>query len=223
VADSLTFKTDGVWKADELSRFVTAVNTIYKGFLAVHITRQSTPSIEELVSRAYERWFSYYRRYGRPIESEEEFMFPVISPDMFSTFPAQRSSYLAFVYGNILTIAPDDQLTVGKVRMGSPGEISFLGLGPAIREVKDCIKDWNWRNRHERERSEMEMQQSRERHRLDMLKGYLELQSEYGEILAGPAKELAADVLEGIAEVEQLEIEGKVQVVDTDTEDKEET
>lgn len=220
MADSITFKTDGVWKADELSRFVAAVDTIYRAFLAVHITRQSTPSVEEQISRGFERWSRYYRRYRIPIEPDpEDFMFPFPPPDAFSAFSAQRSSYLAFIYDNILTIAPDDQLTVGKVRMGSPGNISFEGIGEVLQQVRETIKDMRWRDRHERETAEMEMQQSRELHRLEVLKRAAELYSEHGEILSGPASKLAADVLEEAGQIERLEIEGKVQDVTADTEE----
>jgi hypothetical protein len=145
---------------------------------------------------------------------------------MFSTFSAQRSSYLAFVYENILTIAPDDQLTVSKVRMGSPGNISFEGIGEILQQVRDAIQDFRWRDEHERERSEIELQQSREQmqqsrelHKLEVLKRLLEMQSEHGEILAGPARELAAEILKELGYVERLQIEGKVQDVETDTEE----
>lgn len=230
VADSITFKTDGVWKANELSRFVASVDTIYKAALAVRITRRSIPSVEEQIETYLERWYRYFRRYRIPREPfPEDFMFPFPpSPDAFSEFSAQRSSYLAFVYENIIDIAPDDQLIVGKVRMGSPGNISFEGIGEVIQQVRDTIKDARWREEHERERSEIEIQQSREQmqqnreiHKLDVLKRLLEMQSEYGEIMAGPTKEIAADVLKELGQVERLEIEGKVQDVETDTEETE--
>lgn len=225
MADSITFKTDGKWTADELSRFVASVNTIYKAFLAAYITRQSTPSIEEQISSGFERWSRYYRRYRIPRDAfPEEFMFPFPpSPDAFAAFAAQRSSYLAFIYENILTIAPDDQLTIGIVRMGSPGNISFEGIGGVLEQVRESIKDYRWRDEHEKERSEMEMQQSRELHKLEVLRRLLEMQSEYGEMLSGPAKEVVADLLRELGQVERLEIEGKVQDIETDTKDTEET
>ena len=103
--------------------------------------------------------------------------------------------------------------------MGPSGWFTLAGIGEPIAQARHLIKDLWYRNRQERERGDMEMQQSRELHRLEVLKRAAELCSEHGEIVSGPASELAADVLGEVRQVELLEIEGKVRNVETDTEE----
>jgi hypothetical protein len=61
--------------------------------------------------------------------------------------------------------------------MGSPGWISFEGLGEPIQQMRQFIKDIWYRNRQESRRGDQEIEQEAELHRLELARQHLQLQA----------------------------------------------
>jgi hypothetical protein len=106
---------------------------------------------------------------------------------------------VAFIHDNIRTLAPDNRLTIGSVRISSPGWFSFQGLGEPLRELREFIKDLSYRNKQEAELGSLEIARQ-----------HLQLQSDYADLLSGPANRLPIAALEQADVLEQLESEGKL-------------
>ena len=125
--NSAIFRTDGTWYVDEFCRFITAMDGMYVAFLAVHLAEGELSGAEARISD----YLGQMRAYFYESEARERGSFVPPSappPEFFSVLAADQSRYMAFVYDNVRTLAPDDQLTVDSVRMGSPGWFSFQGL-----------------------------------------------------------------------------------------------
>jgi hypothetical protein len=54
-------------------------------------------------------------------------------------------------------VSDADELMIRKVEMASPGGFSLEGLGEAIEQVRELVKDLCYRNRQERERGDLEL------------------------------------------------------------------
>jgi hypothetical protein len=213
--NSIAFRTRGTWNADELSRFLTAVDEIYAAFLTVYLARQSQPNYEEQKARFFEHWMEWFyaeaeRRYAAGRVDPYGVRFSTPSPASFYPPTDQESRYIAFVYDNIRTLAPHDRLVVEAVRMGSDDFSFLMGLGEPIAQLREFIKDLFYRNRQERERGDMEIEQQKELHRLEVARQHLQLHRDYGDLLSGPAGRVVLDTLEAASEVERLELEGKL-------------
>jgi hypothetical protein len=212
--NSIVFRTDGIWNVSEFSRFATAVEMAYEAFLAVHLARQSTSDQERRIQEYVYYWTQLLReeRDRRIHLDEPDYGNAALAflPNAFVALTAQQSNYLAFVYDNIHTLAPNHRLTIGKVRIGSPGWISFQGLGEPIQQLREFIKDILYRNRQERERGDMALEQERELHRLEIARQHLQLQREYGDVLAGPANRIPVAALKQSDVIERLALEGKL-------------
>ncbi len=211
--DSVVFRTDGVWRAKEVSRFVSSVEGIYEAFLAVHLAKQSRPSPDEMVARSFQQNLSYYtllleeyeRVRGRIPESEGLMLPPTIGPgaELLTSLAGQESRYLAFVYDNIRTLAPESHLAVGKVRMGSEGfftlQVLVDGLGEPIRQMREFIKDLWYRNEQEKALGQLEIARQ-----------HLDLRRDYADMLSGPAGKIPVAALAEANVLKQLESEGKL-------------
>jgi hypothetical protein len=123
----------------------------------------------------------------------------ISSREAFPSTATEHSSYIAFIYENIRTLAPEHQLTIDVVRISSPGIVSFQGLGEAIQQVREFVKDVWFRNRQEKELG-----------RLEIARQHLLLQREYGDLLSGPANKIAVAALEQADALERLELEEKL-------------
>jgi hypothetical protein len=58
-------------------------------------------------------------------------------------------------------VADGDELSVESLIMKSPAEFNFKGVGEAIREIREYIKDHKFRNRQEKEFGEIELMRRR--------------------------------------------------------------
>lgn len=205
--NSIVFRTHGVWSASEFSRFITAVERLYEAFLTVHLVRRSVPRMEEQVAKSLQWWNEHYSEIqdlyktwsDRP--QEVNFGHQIVPSDFLYTLAIQESSYLAFVHNHIRSVAPEHQLTIGAVRIGSLGFFSFQGLGEVIQQVREFIKDIKYRNKQEENLG-----------KLKVAREHMQFINEYGfDPLAGPANQIPLAAIEGSDVLEQLESAGKLE------------
>lgn len=112
---SVVFQTNGVWRTGDFIRLATAVESMYKAFLAVHLASHELTDIEERLSAYFGMVRDFYE--GLPQEQRPPFIPISPPPELFSTVSADQSRYLAFIYDNVYRLAPDEQLTIGSTHL----------------------------------------------------------------------------------------------------------
>ena len=138
--NSVCFRTGGVWSASEFGSFITAVEGIYEAFLSVYLAREKQVDAREVLQQSINKWYPILQKAieGEPSGSlliRDIFTAAMISSrEAFPSTATEHSSYIAFIYENIRTLAPEHQLTIDVVRISSPGIVSAL-LGLSLSRV----------------------------------------------------------------------------------------
>jgi hypothetical protein len=195
----ISIRTAGDWQAHELTELLGAVESIYNVFLAAaHAARALDAESRRLVEEwGIEPAVEY--RLPEPIPEDEADEGTVIPPWVASTRSTDLARYVESLHKNIRVVAPNDLLRIASIRMASPGNISFEGLGEPMRELRELLKDLSYRNAAEKQLS-----------RLEVAEKHLDLALRYG--MVGPAQvpQLLEAVLNGADVVEELLRLGRV-------------
>ena len=214
----LGFRTAGYWSARDLAAFAESVGQVYDALLVPVLRRsmledQTRYALQYL--RHFERdlgpmyfeflhaWWKYLERSGPELNQ----LVPgpwLALPGFQVELPTDRDIYESIAYYAL----PDQQLVVDRIRMSSPGGISFSGLGEIVEQFRGLIKDLWFRNRQERTLGE-----------LQIIEKYLSLQREYPGQDFPPPKGLRADrflveqIKGGVDGLKRLEQAGRIEDV----------
>lgn len=108
-------------------------------------------------------------------------------------------SFVDSVSEQLSTGLPEAPLSVLRIQMNSPGNITLVGLGEPIKQLREFIKDLWFQNHQEKQRGQLEL-----------LRQYLGLEREFGPLPPAAVDILAPKALRGIATLERLEAAGKL-------------
>lgn len=174
--NTLDFRTDVSWSAYDLGVAMKSFDSIYSTVLlarhlAVMENERLRRSAEER-SRYWEllesegphfemffrEWLRFARRYGAG--STALFPFGPSSPGSFAEPVSLRltTSEMDYYVSNPSEYIPaTHELRIDKIEIASPGGFSLKGLGEAIHQIRELIKDLWYRNNQERKRGELEI------------------------------------------------------------------
>jgi len=172
--ERLGFRSQGSWSAADLSLLTASVDGIYNALLTTHVERR----LENDLSRTLDMLMSRYEKY-----LDHPFYFEMLHswrdllrlwrktrgkiPLPLPMFPFQATPFdlgtavpdSKTIYTNLAQYSGEsERLRIHRIRMASPGLISFEGLGDIVREFRELIKDMWYRNRQEKQRGDQESQ-----------------------------------------------------------------
>jgi hypothetical protein len=219
------FKTSDNWTAENLITLVQSVSEIYKILAACQFRSDYDRRFSEHLRNRLKKYDKLYDRYlNHPLYQDLFHMWrdylrewtkrgtssyfpPLLFPLPFdSQRTEEQLPHTSEILEKIHSYLNDEgELHLYKMKMSSPGGISFKGLGPVIREFRELIKDLWFRNKQEKDRGQLEL-----------IDKYLCMQKEYPEANLSPPSMLLTErklieaVDEHINEIKRLEKEGKL-------------
>lgn len=193
----LSFQTAGDWRTSDLARFLDAVESIYNVFLAaLHAQRALGKEMDNLLRE----WGAPpVQEYRDAEDVDEEEVSGIIPPWVVDRRSSDLATYLEFIHQHVRNVAPEDVLRISSVRMSSPGNISFEGLGEPIREVRELIRDLTYRISDDKKLS-----------RLEVAEKYIEFAVRWGVVGPSQVPELVQAVLDGADVLEELRAAGNL-------------
>jgi hypothetical protein len=169
--------------------------------------------VEELVEKLgpemgpfFYEWFHFWRR--RRLKSLPA-PYALLAPPFALGLGGASVPPVSDLLGDLESYAqPSERVVIDRIRISSPGGISFSGLGDVIREIRELVKDLWFRNKQERALGE-----------LDIIEKYLGIRERAAESdlvlppLPSGHRPVAKQILEGINGWRRLEGDGKLEHV----------
>jgi hypothetical protein len=169
------FRTMNDWTADELSAFLLACSRAYNVFDALNNFNQRNvtlkfyedmiESIEPLLSQSkegsiylelYKQWLKMYRQHfsnvSSPLKASLETP-PSPPPNLLIDIQGFPNS-IGFLYSHSQQF---HSLRIHRIKMASPGGISFSGLADVMKELREFFKDILYRNKQEKKIGQLEI------------------------------------------------------------------
>lgn len=157
----LTLRTGGSWTAAELRELLAAVEIVYGVFLSLDFLETVVEDLADPRRSAIDYLDTSLLTLltgGWP--SLAAARAAIYSERYYYAFDLEREerNFLKLLERSAYRWHPAGVLRIARVRMESPGLISFAGLGEPLRQVRELIKDLWYRNSQERERGELEIE-----------------------------------------------------------------
>ena len=169
----VSFDTDGKWTARDVVTLVSAVSEIYDARLAAEIRGQlemeyveslrrlfrRSPSMEMLFEDLYHEWKTGSGSLHRHLLTFPLAPLPVQLPEPSAIFSTLHHY-----------VDRGEALQIDRIRIESPGSVSFAGIADIVGQLREFLKDILFRNRQERQMGEIKL-----------LERFLRLQAEYSD------------------------------------------